>query len=876
MQLTNLCNIYRNQLLDTIGMQRQIVRAQGVFLEDSAGNQIVDCLAQYGAVPFGHNPEPLTKAVKDYFEQQGPGFVQPFVVEPTQRLSHRLCQLAGDAYKFVVFTCSGTETVEAAIKLARLSSGREKVLSTINSFHGKTYSSLSATGSEKYAQDLIVDKRNYHKVVFNDIDALETALATGEYAAFIVEPIQGEGGMIEATAEYLKTAEALCKHHGTLFLLDEIQTGIGRTGYFLAAHKYDVKPDMVLLSKALGGGIYPIGAVIVKKGAYNKDFDKKHSSTFANGGLGAQVANAVLDQFEQQQDLLEAIRNKETYIRARLGHLEKTFPDVFSFTGAGLMYALRFKDDHSFNNYIISFCQNRDVLSYIITGYLLNEKKFLCMPFLGDAYGAIRFEPSLTVSQDIIVNYINAIEEICLIIKNRRYDVLMGYLIGRTLETADLASLIQHPVDKDEVLGDFAYSEEKTAPRFAFLMHATSSVDVARGLPLAIRQKFNRQEQHALADWVMRFGAIDPTPERTVQVTMRSKTGKLVEGLLIFSPMRPEEMMKLTADEKKQLINDYLDVAEREQVDVVGLGAFTSVISRAGADISPRNFHLTTGNSFTALSTAEAVKQAMGPEISHKNLMVIGARGSVGRLAFMELCRYFKNVYLIGSGRSGTRPLFDTIAAALVELIDAGVEAKPDSALARAIAMLHLMDMDYARVIAELRTRGAGFLQEVINNGLLQGVSFPFDVSCEISDFVDYTDCVVTVTSEGKPFIKANIFKRGTKVFDTARPFDVIDDETESATGVTVYEGGLVDQPQETAFGDCNMIGSRPGINLACLSETIALAMEGVNHNYSVGPNIPFLEAKAVFNFSTKHGFTHYLGTAEQSLLDDVVLVNYQ
>lgn len=875
MQMTNLCNIYRNQLLDTIGMQRQIVKAQGVYLEDSEGNRIVDCLAQYGAVPFGHNPEALTNAAKAYFDHQGPGFVQPFVVESTQRLSHRLCQLAGDLYRFVVFTSSGTETVEAAIKLARLASGREKILSTVNSFHGKTYSSLSATGSEKYAQDLIVDRRNYHKVPFNDIAALEEALASGEYAGFIVEPIQGEGGMIEATPEYLKAAEMLCKRYGTFFLLDEIQTGIGRTGYLFASHKYDVKPDMLLLSKALGGGLYPIGAVVVKKGAYNKDFDKKHSSTFANGGLGTQIANVVLDQFEES-NLLESVRNKETYIRERLARLEASYPDVFSFTGAGLMYALRFKDDYSFNNYIASFCQNRDVLSYIITGYLLNEKKFLCMPFLGDAYGAIRFEPSLTAPQEVIVNFLNAVEEVCQLIKGRRYDLLMSYLIGRQLDAADIANIPQYEAAKDEILGDFAYTEKKKTPRFAFLMHATSNADVVRGLPVAIREKFNQNEQTALADWIMRFGAIDPTPERTVQVTMRSKTGSLVEGILIFSPMRPEDMMKLTADEKKQLMNDYMDVAEREEVDVVGLGAFTSVISRAGADITPRKFHLTTGNSFTALSTAEAVKEAMGSEITQKNLMVIGARGSVGRLAFMELCRYFKNVYLVGSGRSGTKPLYDTIAAALVELIEAGVEAKPGSALAKTIAMLHLMDMDYRNVINQLRERGAGFLQEVINNALLQGIGFPFDVSCEIADFVDCTDCVVTVTSEGKPFIKANIFRRGTKIFDTARPFDVIGHDAEHTTGVTVYEGGLVDQPQETAFGDCNMIGSRPGVNLACLSETIALAMEGVTRNYSVGPNIPFLEAKAVFNFSTKHGFSHYLGTAEQSLVEDMALVNYR
>lgn len=861
MSMSNVTNIYRNALLEKINMGREIVRAEGSYLHDSDGNVIVDCLAQYGAVPFGHNPVFIQKSIAEYFQHQGPGFVQPFFTTSVKKLSQRLCGMVGDSYRFVVFTSTGTETVEAAIKLARLNTKREKILSNINSFHGKTYSALSATGSEKYADNLIVDRVNYNKVEFNDIKMLEISLSTKEYAAFIVEPVQGEGGMIEAAPEYMKAAQELCKKYGTLLIADEIQTGIGRTGYLLASHKYDIEPDMVLLSKALGGGVYPIGAVVVKKGAYSKDFDKKHSSTFANGGLGAQIANAVLDQLDQGSTILDEVNNKEAYIKKRLEAMTQRYNEIFSFSGTGLMYALRFKDDYSFNNYIVSFCQNRDVLSYIICGYLLTEKKYLCMPFLGDAYGAIRFEPSLTIDYPLIDGFLESIEEVCKIIKSRRYDILMSYLVGRKIDVVDIPSLIETESAKDILQSEYAYSDEKKSPRFAFLMHATSSADVVRGLPRAVRDHFEITEQYALAEWMMEFGNIDPTPERTIHVTMRSQTGKVVEGILIFSPMRPEDMMKLSSDEKKRLINDYLDVAEREQVDVVGLGAFTSVVSRAGTDIDRKDFRLTTGNSFTAMATAEAIKHSMGSEIGRKSLMVVGARGSVGRLAFMELSRYFNNIYLVGSGRSGVRPLYETIASALVELIDADVDAKKDSALQRFKTLLHLMDLSASDVIERIRNEGGNYLLEVIEKGKSLGLAFPFEVSIDINDFISRSDCVISVTSEGKPFIKSNIFKPGTQVFDTARPFDIICNEDEKFTGVKVFEGGLVEQPEEIMFGDCNMIGSKAGVNLACLSETIAITMEGGSRNYSLGQTIPYLEAREVFALATKHGFSHFVGS---------------
>ena len=162
-------NRFRQAIFSKIGLNRKICMAKGSILIDNQDNHIVDLVAQFGAVPFGHNPDFIKNAIISYLEGDKPVFVQPLQVESTLLLAEKLCHLAGTDYEYVIFSNSGAETVEAAIKLARIRTKRRNILSTINSFHGKTYSALSATGSNKYSTDLIIDCDNYNKVEFNVI-----------------------------------------------------------------------------------------------------------------------------------------------------------------------------------------------------------------------------------------------------------------------------------------------------------------------------------------------------------------------------------------------------------------------------------------------------------------------------------------------------------------------------------------------------------------------------------------------------------------------------------------------------------------------------------------------------------------------------------
>jgi len=248
------------------------VRGEGNYLYDAEGKRYLDFIAAYGALPFGFNPPEIWGALEEVRDNAWPSFIQPSALEAAGELARRLIELAPPGLKYVTFTNSGAETVEVAIKMARSATGRMGILSTINSFHGKTLGALSATGKEYYQAPFGAPVPGFKSIPYGDLEALQEELENNGsgYAAFIVEPVQGEGGIVVPGAGYLSRAKEICCEHGLLFILDEIQTGLGRTGRLFACEEEGLSPDLLLLAKALGGGLYPIGACLSTAAAYTK------------------------------------------------------------------------------------------------------------------------------------------------------------------------------------------------------------------------------------------------------------------------------------------------------------------------------------------------------------------------------------------------------------------------------------------------------------------------------------------------------------------------------------------------------------------------------------------------------------------------------
>ena len=277
--------------LSRLDMDKRFVRGRGCYVEDREGRRYLDFVAQYGALPFGFNPPEIWEAVQAVRESGEPSFVQPSSLEAAGELARRLVGASPKGLAFATFSNSGAEAVEAAIKLSRAATGRMGILTTMGSFHGKTLGALSATGNPRYQAGFGAPAPDFQTVPFGDIEALEQALerAPDAYAAFIVEPIQGEGGIVEPPPGYLQRAQEAVQRTGALFVVDEIQTGLGRTGAMFACDSEGLAPDVVTVAKALGGGLLPIGATLCRREALTEAFATKHSSTFAGNTLACRV-----------------------------------------------------------------------------------------------------------------------------------------------------------------------------------------------------------------------------------------------------------------------------------------------------------------------------------------------------------------------------------------------------------------------------------------------------------------------------------------------------------------------------------------------------------------------------------------------------------
>lgn len=343
---------YINPVLMAIGghngFTKTFTRGLGNNLWDADGNKYVDFVAGFGSANLGHNHPRIVEELTRAMQNEAPGFAQSAVNPLAARLAEELVALTPDGLEMVFFSNSGTEAVEAALKLARLSTGRAGLLHCDRSYHGKSFGSLSVTGNPNYQQPFGPLLADCASVPFADLPALEKELSTRKYACFIVEPIQAEAGIYVPPRDYLPEAERLCRKYGTLLVVDEVQTGIGRTGTLFAVDSLGVRPDIMTLAKSLGGGLVPIGATIARRDLWLKAYGAVdrfalHTSTFGGGSLACTAGLATLRVIREEQ-LLERCRARSERLLTGLRKLvERCQCDPLEeVRGEGLLIGLEF------------------------------------------------------------------------------------------------------------------------------------------------------------------------------------------------------------------------------------------------------------------------------------------------------------------------------------------------------------------------------------------------------------------------------------------------------------------------------------------------------------------------------------------------------
>ena len=318
-------------------LPRVIIKGEGCYLYDADGNKILDMFPGWAVSGLGHCHPRVVEALR---KQAGEllHIDNTFYSEPQGILAKLLSERAFGGKCF--FCNSGAEANEAALKLARLHTAQEKYkfITAEGSFHGRTFATLTATAQPKHHQGFLPLLPGFVYVPFNDVDAMESAFSD-EVAAVMVEPIQGEGGINVATAEYLEAIRRLCDENGAVMILDEVQTGIGRTGKWFGYQHFDVEPDIITMAKALGGGV-AIGAMMAREEIAASLVPGKHASTFGGNCLACAAGIAVIEAIEED-NLLENAAEMGRYAKDKLEQLQQKHFIIDSVRGIGLMIGVQ-------------------------------------------------------------------------------------------------------------------------------------------------------------------------------------------------------------------------------------------------------------------------------------------------------------------------------------------------------------------------------------------------------------------------------------------------------------------------------------------------------------------------------------------------------
>jgi len=825
--------------LRILRLDKRFQRGSGSFLYDDAGREYLDFIAAYGSLPFGHTPPAIWEAALAIYRNSEPIFIQPSALDAAGDLARELLRVAPRGLARVTFGNSGAEAAEAAIKLARAATGRLGIVSTTNGFHGKTLGALSATAKRSYQEGFGAPLPDFYHVPFGDLEALRVLLqrSAQTIAAFIVEPIQGEGGMNEAPPGYLASAQRLCREANVLFIVDEIQTGLGRSGVLFACESEGLEPDVLLLAKALGGGVCPISAVLCTEAAYSERFALKHSSTFAGNTLSCRVGLATLRELEKdQRALVRSVAELGTYLREGLVQIQNRYPGVIEeVRGRGFMLGLKLSaPPRTLPDSFLDVAAHQGHYAALVAAYLLNAEGLRVAPTLNGS-DVLRIEPPLNTSRQECDRALKSLD--------RAFELLAEANTGSVLAGVQRARPSEPPStgpksSKTTSLPVVPHG----ASRFAFLIHPLEDEQLLDFDPSLA--ELTTDEIHSLATEM--GDLFDPFVAETVCV--ESKTGQKAYGDFIVVPRTAAGLIQRADSVAPEEVRAAVDLAHERGATLVGLGGYTSIVTRSGLAISDCNLALTTGNAFTAASGVEALRIALrsrGRRLSQCAAVVMGATGAVGRSSALLLSREVARLLLVGNPRRPESIVMDRLRAiarsicrhAAVADTDHGTYAE-GSLLAwlrsQPLPSADAPDEAFAPILTALERAGRLMLTRFAEGALTFG------------------DAVIVATSSTEKIVAARALKRSAVVCDLSRPANVSEAILTQRPDVMVIDGGLIEVPFEL---DLRRFGLARRHAYACMAEAMLLALERQTRHFALGPDFGPEAVLHVQRLAARHGF---------------------
>ncbi len=405
------------KVLGTIGFDKVYARAEGCYLYDMDGRDYLDFLSGYGVYNMGRNHPVIRKAIEDVLEMDLPNMVQMDCALLSGLLAEKVVAITPPHLDACFFANSGTEAVEGAMKFARASTGRTRILSMSGSYHGLSYGSLSATQNDHFQEGFGPLLPGVEKVQFNDLTDLEAKLATGDVAAFIAEPVQGKGVHIPDD-HYFPAAQDLCRKYGALFIADEVQTGLGRTGKLFGFQHWDLEPDIITMAKALSGGYVPCAAIVTRRKIYQGVFSRLdrcvvHSTTFGRNNLAMAAGLAAIQVIEDEKLIENSAKMGQKLIDG-LAALASKHELIKEVRGKGCMLAIEFQQPKSLKlkmAWKAIHAVDKGLFAQMVVSSLLDKHRILSH-VAGHNMDVVKLLPPLTIGEKEVERCIRAFDEV--------------------------------------------------------------------------------------------------------------------------------------------------------------------------------------------------------------------------------------------------------------------------------------------------------------------------------------------------------------------------------------------------------------------------------------------------------------------------------
>jgi len=841
----------KDELFDFFGISATVRAAHGGRLEFN-NHSALDFLSQYGASPFGGVHEDLATAATDFFAQPQGTLCQPLKAEHAERLKKKLLSICDAVGGQVILSQGGAETVEVAIKLARAATSRPYTIALEGAFHGKTMGAVQLTANSDYSDYFGIPNDFVRRLSQGNLADLDTDFAAltkdGKVNAVIVEVIKGEGGMIELPPEWLRHLEGLCRASDILFCVDEIQTGLGRTGALLASRDIGLRPDITLLSKALGGGIVPIGACVVAEGVMPPDFTIFHSATFANNNFTSFMACKAIDLIEET---LPHTRRVAAYLDVALRALVLRNKDVFShISGRGLMIGLHLRESHDTESIVSNFQWETGLRSYAVAAWLLREEELLTMPCFSKP-SCLRLQPPLTVTRAQVNQAIHALEQLAAVIRGPHSEMT---LYGNYTPSEAQAK----PRFEPQIRVLPKRTPKKIERRFQFNMHPLHEWSFLNSLPKTsaiydprIHEHY-LDRQHDLGHIFSGFAA------PCLQIDDLEIGDARLTGRLFGINLTADQMAALSTRQRTGVQNVMAKSALQYGAEVMGLGAFTSIISNPGFRRLPSGAVVTPGSSLTAFAAVQAALKT--PALtSATRFGVVGAAGSIGALCVQMLL-----LAAIRDSRVDRITLFSNpanaaagtaLAKAFRRWTKAWAEVDPEQT-DDPVAWRGLLEI--ARRFMKLTTETSQMdtytelMQRAVTDVIGRQV-FEFATSDDLSEMARI-DRLLLATNATRELSSLDACKPGAQLYDIGMPSSVSADWI-AKSPVTVRTAGIVEGPHQRAFGHGNIVGLPPGLMLGCFAETLTLSATEPQAA-PAGPSISLEQAERIGALALSVGIT--------------------